>query len=105
MKKLPALILLAVVSLSLGACVAERPVRRHAAVEVTVRPPEPRVLIVPAPRAGYVWAPGFWRWNGRAHVWVDGRWLREQSGKHWVPAHWEEGRRGYWHFEEGHWER
>jgi hypothetical protein len=105
MKILPTVVLVVAMSSSLTACVVDRPVRRHALVEVNVRPPAPRVVVVPAPRAGYAWAPGYWRWNGRSHLWVDGKWIREQRGKHWVPAHWEEGRRGYWHFEAGHWER
>jgi hypothetical protein len=86
--------------------VVEGPPRRHAvaAVDIDVRPPPDRVVVVPAPRAGYVWAPGYWRWNGRSHVWVDGRWVRERRGSHWVPAHWEE-RNGHWHFEDGHWAR
>lgn len=90
----------------LSACVVQGPPRRHAVavVDIDVRPPPPRVIAVPAPRAGYVWAPGYWRWNGRKHVWVEGRWVRERRGEHWVPAHWEE-RHGRWHFEEGHWER
>src|SRR5215510_3625482 len=100
------LLLVAALSTTLTACIVAPPPRRHASVvEINVRPPEPRIVVVPAPRRGYVWAPGYWRWNGHVHVWVDGRWIRERRGEHWVPAHWEEGRRGYWHFEEGHWER
>jgi WXXGXW repeat (2 copies) len=93
------------VSLSLSACVVAPPPRHRAFVEVAVRPPAPRIVVVPAPRRGYVWAPGFWRWNGRSHVWVEGRWIRERRNEHWVPAHWEEFRPGRWRFEDGHWER
>ena len=98
MKKLPILLLIATLPMSLSAFAA------HSVVEINVRPPEPRVVVVPAERRGHVWAPGYWRWNGHKHVWVDGRWLREKHGKHWVAAHWEESRHGNWHFEEGHWE-
>ena len=98
MKKLPILMLIATLPLSLAAFAA------HSRVEINVRPPEPRVVVVPAERHGHAWAPGYWRWNGHRHVWVDGRWLREQHGKHWVAAHWEESRHGYWHFEKGRWE-
>ena len=105
--RIPTLLMTAVLSLTLAACVAAPPPRRYAPayVEIEVRPPPPRVVVVPPPRRGYAWAPGYWRWNGRTHVWVDGRWLRERRDEHWVPAHWEEGRSGRWHFEEGHWER
>lgn len=88
----------------LSACVVESPAHARGFVDIEVRPPPPRVVVVPAARPGYVWAPGYWRWNGRTHVWVDGAWLRERRNYHWVAAHWEE-RHGRYHFEEGHWER
>jgi hypothetical protein len=75
-----------------------------AVVDIQVAPPAPRVVEVPPPRAGYVWAPGYYRWDGRQHVWVDGRWMAERRGFHWVPEHWDE-RRGRYHFEPGHWAR
>jgi WXXGXW repeat (2 copies) len=100
--KLSTAILIAALSVATAACVAPAP-RAHGYVEVTVRPPAPRVVVVPAPRVGYVWAPGYWQWNGHTHLWVDGVWIHEKRGQHWVAAHWEEGRKGYWHFEEGHW--
>lgn len=71
---------------------------------VQVAPPAPRVEVVPAPRRGYVWAPGYWNWNGRRHVWVNGAWVRERRGYHWANHNWVE-RDGRWHFERGHWER
>ncbi len=73
-------------------------------IDIGVAPPAPRVEVVPPPRSGYVWAPGYWRWNGREHVWVAGHWMRERRGYHWVPEHWA-GREGRYHFEPGHWER
>src|SRR4051794_8117707 len=71
---------------------------------IVIAPPAPRVEAVPAPRKGYVWAPGYWRWEGRHHVWVPGYYVRVQHGRHWVPEHWEE-RGGRWYFRKGHWER
>jgi hypothetical protein len=102
--KIRASILVVTVMSALCACVAESPVRARTVVDIDVSPPPVRVVAVPAPRHGYVWAPGYWQWNGRRHVWVDGRWLRERRGYHYVPAHWEE-RRGRFHFDDGHWER
>jgi hypothetical protein len=108
--KLSAFVLVAITAATLGAglsgCVAYAEPRGHgrAFVDIDVRPPPPRVVVAPGARRGYVWAPGYWRWDGRRHVWVDGRWLRERRGYHWQPAHWEE-RRGHWHFEDGHWDR
>ncbi len=100
--KIRNVVLATLLACSLGACVV--PARGRTVVDIDVRPPEPRVVEVPGPRVGYVWAPGYWRWDGHHHVWVDGRWMREHRGSHWVPAHWEE-RHGRYHFEEGHWER
>ncbi len=73
-------------------------------VDVDIAPPAPRVVVVPPPRTGYVWAPGYWRWDGRRYVWVDGRWVHERRGWRWVPARWVAvGPR--WHYVAGHWER
>lgn len=72
--------------------------------DVAVAPPPDRVVIAPAVRLGYVWAPGYWNWNGRQHVWVDGRYMRERKGYHWRAAHWDH-RGSRYHFEQGHWER
>jgi hypothetical protein len=72
-------------------------------VDITVAPPPDRVEQVPAARHGYVWAPGYWRWDHGHHVWVRGHWVHERPGHHWVGHHWiHEGDR--WRFEEGHWD-
>jgi WXXGXW repeat (2 copies) len=67
-------------------------------------PPPPRVVVVPAPRRGYVWAPGYWRWNGRRHVWMDGHWVRERRGYHYAEPRWEQDR-GDYGFRRGGWRR
>ena len=73
-------------------------------IDINIGPPAPQVEVVPAPRAGYIWAPGYWRWNGHQHVWVAGRWLHERHGRHWVQEQWVQ--RGHkWHFVSGHWAR
>jgi hypothetical protein len=93
-----------VLAVSLAGCVAYAGRPGPGYVEVAVAPPPPRVVEVPPPRAGFVWAPGYWNWNGRAHVWVEGRWMPERRGERWVPAHWDEYS-GRWRFVQGHWER
>ena len=45
---------------------------------------------VPAPRAGYVWAPGHW--------------MAERLGYRWVPDHWNHVGNG-WRHEAGYWDR
>jgi len=73
-------------------------------IDIDVAPPPIRVETIPAPRVGYVWAPGFWEWRDRAHVWVPGHYIREHRGYHWVGDHWVQ-RGPHWHHEAGHWER
>jgi hypothetical protein len=73
-------------------------------IDIDVAPPEPRIEVVPAPRVGYVWAPGYWEWRGNAHVWVAGRWIGERHGYHWIGDRWGQVG-GHWHHFPGHWER
>ncbi len=80
------------------------PVVSDAAVYVRVAPPAPRVEVVPAARGGYVWAPGYWNWNGRRHVWVAGSWVRERRGYHYTPHAWVQ-RDDRWEFHRGRWDR
>lgn len=75
-------------------------------VEIGVPPPAPRYVRVPPPRAGYIWAPGYWRWSPRAHrhVWVGGYWVRARPGYRYVPERWEQ-RGHHWRMARGHWVR
>ena len=63
-----------------------------------VAPPAPRYEVVPAPRAGYVWQPGYWDWRGDRHYWRKGYWVRERPGYYWHPSRWEQ-RDGRWYME------
>jgi hypothetical protein len=77
-------------------------------IGVDTPPPPARVEVAPEPRPGYVWAPGYWAWDGGRHAWREGRWIGERRGYHWVPDRWTEyrGPRGpRWHYDAGHWER
>ena len=60
-------------------------------------PPAPLVEIIPAPRVGFVWAPGFWEWRHGRHFWVAGHYVRHRPGFVYEPARWIErdGRWGY----------
>ena len=51
-------------------------------------PPPPRFESVPQARRGYVWAPGFWNWEGKRHVWIAGRWEAERNGQRYQHAEW-----------------
>jgi hypothetical protein len=69
---------------------------------IGVPPPPPMVEVVPPPRVGYVWVPGYWSWFNNRHIWIRGRWTVARPGYVWVPERWMrvgprwELRRGYW---------
>ena len=74
--------------------------------EVFVRVAPPRPLVerrAVSPGRGYVWTPGYHRWDGRAYVWTPGTWVMPPRHRaHWVAPHWAK-RHGGWVFVEGHW--
>ena len=75
-------------------------------VYVRVGPPPPRREVVPRPpRPGWVWRPGYNRWDGRSYVWVPGSYAAPPYARaRWVPGHWRNTPRGYiW--VDGHWAR
>src|SRR5262249_21456001 len=84
---LPALIAPAIVS----------PAAAQASLNISIGPPPPAPVYeaVPAPRAGYVWAPGYYRYEGSRYVWTTGRWMAERPGYRWVPDRWEHGPHGW----------
>ena len=58
-------------------------------VDVVIAPPAPRYEVVPAPRHGYVWAPGYWAVPPRARTtWVPGYWANRPGGFVWVTGYW-----------------
>lgn len=58
-------------------------------VIVQTEPPAPRVESMPEARDGYVWAPGYWSWDGSNYVWVGGRYVPALAGYAYVAPHWE----------------
>lgn len=55
---------------------------------VNVAPPVAPVEVVPAPRVGYVWAPGYWDWRHGRYVWVAGHYIRHRPGYVYAPTRW-----------------
>jgi len=93
----------------LGALVASAigaiPLQSSAAVSlfVDVAPPPPRYEAVPAPRAGYVWAPGYWDYGtNHKYGWKKGHWERERKGMAYHADNWEQ-REGHWYHNRGSW--
>ena len=75
-------------------------------VNAGIAPPPPRFERMPPPRVGYVWAPGYWRWNPYAHrhVWAGGYWVPARPGYIYRPARWAPYGHGY-RFYPGGWGR
>ncbi len=52
------------------------PALSFAQVYVKVAPPPPVVERYGAPpQAGFIWIPGYQRWNGTRYIWVAGHWV------------------------------
>src|SRR5580765_2778377 len=86
-------------SLVAGACASG-----HGYVYVRSGPPPVRAeAVLASPGPGYVWIPGFYRYERDNYVWIGGHYERApRSRARWVPGHWENGRRG-WYYVDGHW--
>ena len=70
-------------------------------------PPAPRYEVIPAPRQGYAWAPGYWQVQNNRHEWAPGRWIEQRQGQYWVADRWDshrDGDRDRWQHQAGHWE-
>lgn len=72
------------------------PPPQQAVVVAPSAPPPLQVEVVPvSPGPYYVWAPGYWGWNG-GWVWVGGRYMsRPRPGAVWVGGHWGRHSHGY----------
>lgn len=73
-------------------------------IYLDIAPPALRHEVFPAPRAGYVWQPGYWQWRDGRHYWARGHWVRERRGMYWHPNRWEQAD-GRWMFKRGAWDR
>ena len=76
---------------------------RAVELEVDVAPPAARVEVAPAPRPGFVYAPGYWQYDGKQYTWTEGRFIADREGHRYVvPAYEPRGQR--WVFRAGHWD-
>ena len=71
---------------------------------VQLAPPPLPVYVVPAPtNEGYLWSPGYWRWDGGGYFWVPGTWVRPPVvGVLWTPGYWA-WRENAFVWNEGYW--
>ncbi|MEO8525720.1 MAG: adenylate cyclase [Caldimonas sp.] len=80
------------------------PLAAEAAVSISVNiapPPLPVYVQPPIPGDGYLWTPGYWRWDpiSADYFWVPGTWVAPPAvGLLWTPGWWGWGGGGYlWH--------
>ena len=98
---------LAVAAVSTSALIAPALVTPAAAqlnISIGTPPPAPIYEVTPAPRHGYVWAPGYYRYEGNRYHWTPGRFVAERPGYRWMPDRWERGSNGWYHVS-GRWDR
>ncbi|MEO7065686.1 MAG: hypothetical protein ABI114_02145 [Rhodanobacter sp.] len=109
----PALaISLVVVTALTSGCVVAPPRHRHVVVERPVYREQVEVIAPQAPpewvvqnterRPGFIWAHGYWHWDGRRYVAARGHWEPVRAGYRYVHPHWEQRRDG-WHWRAGVW--
>jgi len=67
-------------------------------------PPAAPVEVVPPPRIGFVWVPGYYDHDHGRYKWVAGRWEHERKGYAYHGATWEH-RSGHWYYTEPGWRR
>jgi hypothetical protein len=82
------------------------PLQASAQINVNIivpsAPPPIIVEVAPPPRSGYIWASGYWNWNGGKHVWSEGRWERVRVDHHYERPEWHRDGDN-WRFQEGGW--
>jgi len=89
--------------LSLGAFVLPATAQAQVGISVQIGPPPPVQEVVPAPRPGYVWAPGHYEYNHNRYEWRKGNWMAERPGYAYHSADWVE-RNGRWYYSQGRWD-
>jgi hypothetical protein len=94
-------------SLAVAALAAALPAdaRSRVGLYVNLGPPPPAYYeVVPAPRPGWSWVPGYWDWTGHRYHWIAGHWVRARHGYvYHGPRYHHVG--GHWYYTHGGWRR
>jgi hypothetical protein len=88
----------------IGSVAIPLPAMADVDVSLNYGPPVAVVEVVPGPRQGYVWSPGYYNYVNEKHVWVRGESVRDRDGYEYRPNRWVE-RDGRWNLERSRWER
>jgi hypothetical protein len=66
-------------------------------------PRHAREVLAVRPGSGYVWVPGFYRWDNGSYVWNAGAWQQPPRARaRWTAGRWRHTRQG-WYWTEGRW--
>ncbi|MBV6750136.1 YXWGXW repeat-containing protein [Pseudomonas chlororaphis] len=82
--------------------VVERPAPQYVEVVAPQPPPQEVIEVEPAYRPGFIWARGYWHWDGRRYVAMHGHWEPVRQGYRYEHPHWERHNDG-WHLRAGAW--
>jgi hypothetical protein len=97
-------LLVALCAASIGGLAAPMTANADVGIYLNIAPPPVRYEAVPAPRAGYVWAPGYWNARNNRHYWQAGHWERNRKGYHYNQSTWTQ-HDNRWQLERGHWNK
>lgn len=90
------LIIGSLVAAALGAAAFPAAARTNVDFFVNIAPPLVYREVMPAPRVGYVWVPGYWDWHYGRYHWVAGNWSRHRHGHYHEPVRWHYRDGGYY---------
>ena len=82
------LVLGSLVAAALGSLALPAVARTNLDFYVNIAPPPVYHEVIPAPRVGMVWVPGYWDWRYGRHYWVAGHWVRPRPGYYHEPVRW-----------------
>ena len=89
---------------SLGGISVPMAANADVGVYFNIAPPLVRYEAVPAPRPGYLWAPGYWNAKHDRHVWQAGHWERDRKGYYYAQPTWTQ-HDNRWQLEHGGWNK
>jgi hypothetical protein len=92
-----------VIAAALGAAALPAAARTNVDFYVNVAPPPAYYEAVPAPRAGFVWVPGYWDWRYNRYHWTAGHWVRHRPGHYYAPVLWHH-RDGRYYYNRAGWQ-
>jgi len=90
------LVMSAMVASAIMVSATAKPVFADTEIYFNVAPPAARYERVPAPRAGYVWAPGYWDYRGNQHRWRAGHWVKSRPGYVYYAPTWQQSNGRYY---------